>query len=118
LLLVTGCATQSTDRSAGGQAARFSAVGPLAVGLVWMASEAAYLEPDYLAAALVTYGLYDPLSPTWSVKVTLQDEGRVRVDLAMKKLATGGEGEARKVFLRQARELVVAGGFADFEVLH
>ena len=32
-------------------------------------------------------------------------------------LVTGGEGEARQVFLRNARQVVEAGGFAGFDVL-
>jgi len=39
------------------------------------------------------------------------------MDLRMKALATGGDGEARRVFLRNAREVVEAGGFAGFDVL-
>ncbi len=42
---------------------------------------------------------------------------RVRMALRMKSLFTGGDGEARQVFLRNARQLVEAGGFAGYEIV-
>ncbi|NMG02922.1 hypothetical protein [Azoarcus taiwanensis] len=35
----------------------------------------------------------------------------------MKRLATGGEGEARRIFRRNAEQLVSEGGFVAYEVL-
>jgi hypothetical protein len=114
---VLGCASEREGRGFPELAAE--AAGPVAgaVGVVWMASELSYLEPEYLAGMLVAYGIYDPLAPTWSIEVSRSGEDRVRMDLHMRRLATGGDGEARRVFLRNARELAQAGGFAGFDEL-
>lgn len=114
---VLGCASEREGPGPLDRAAGIS--GPIAgvAGVVWMASELSYLEPEYLAGMLVAYGIYDPLAPTWSIEVSRSGEDRVRMDLHMKRLASGGDGEARRVFLRNARELVQAGGFAGFDEL-
>ena len=93
--------------------------GPVAgtLGALQTASELELLEPQYLAGALIAYAIYDPLAPTWRITVTQLDEQRVRLDLRMKRLATGGEGEARRIFRRNAEQLVSEGGFVSYEVL-
>lgn len=90
----------------------------LVAGVLLAASEASYLTPDYIAGALIVYGLYDPLAPTWAIEVSRSGEDRLRMDLRMKALVTGGEGEARQVFLRNARQVMEAGGYAGFDVVH
>lgn len=107
LPLVAGC-TMLQDH--GGKAAGVA-------GGALMASELEYLEPEYLAGALIAYAIYDPLAPTWRVSVTEMDEQRMRLDLRMKALVTGGEGEARRVFERSARKLADDGGFVDYRVV-
>jgi len=87
------------------------------VGVAMTASELSLLEPEYLAGALIAYAIYDPLAPTWDVSVTRLDEERVRLDLRMKTLVTGGDGEARQIFVRNARQLAEAQGFAGFDVM-
>lgn len=88
-----------------------------AAGFGLMASELELLEPEFAAGALIAYAIYDPLAPTWQVRATQLDEGRTRLDLEMKSLATGGEGEARQVFQRNARRLAESGGFAGYDVV-
>lgn len=88
------------------------------VGAFVTASELELLEPQYLAGALVAWAIYDPLAPTWTVHATRLDEHRVRLDLKMRTLVTGGEGEAHRIFIRNARQIVEEGGFSDFEVVH
>lgn len=113
-----GCAS---GRSGAGQtgAEPLSLAGPVAgaIGLALMASELDLFEPEYIAGALVAFAIYDPLAPTWRIDVTDIGGDRLRMDLRMKALASGGEGEARRVFLRNAREVVERGGFAGFDVL-
>ncbi|MDR2209171.1 MAG: hypothetical protein LBE22_09410 [Azoarcus sp.] len=94
--------------------------GPVAgaAGGVWMAQQLGYLKPEYLAGALIAYSLYDPFAPTWEIRVTELDGGFCRIDLSMKRLATGGDGEARQTFLRAARLLVAKGSYAGFDELH
>src|SRR5690606_8315852 len=55
--------------------------------------------------------------PGWEVKVTRLDERRFRLDLRMRTLINGGDGEARTAFLRSAREIVDSGGYAAYDVL-
>ena len=87
------------------------------VGGVMMASKLSYLKPEYIAGALVAYAIYDPLAPTWTIDVRRAGDEQVRMDLRMKSLITGGEGEARQVFLRNAQRMVEAGGFAGYDVV-
>ncbi|MCL2161851.1 MAG: hypothetical protein FWH56_08245 [Betaproteobacteria bacterium] len=88
-----------------------------AVGGLLMLQQLGYLKPEYLAAGLIAYSIYDPFAPTWEIRVTELDAGYCRIDLSMKRLATGGDGEARQTFLRAARSLVAKGGYADFDEL-
>jgi hypothetical protein len=89
-----------------------------AVGTAWTLQKLSYLKPEYLASGLIAYGIYDPLAPTWEIRVTELDPEHCRIDLNMKRLTTGGDGEARRIFVRVARSLVERGGFADFDELH
>ncbi len=99
---------------------RVAEAGGMAAGIVGglaMASKLDMLGAQYLAGALVAYSIYDPLAPTWRIDVSRAGGERVRMDLRMRSLITGGEGEARQVFLRSARRMVEAGGFAGFDVI-
>ena len=87
------------------------------VGGALMASKAELLKPEFLGGALVAYAIYDPLAPTWEIKATKLDEEHVRFDLRMKSLITGGDGEARQIFARNARQMVEGRGFAGFDVV-
>jgi len=93
--------------------------GPTAgtVGGLWMLQQLGYLKPEYLAGGLIAYSIYDPFAPTWEIRVTELDTGYCRIDLNMKRLATGGDGEARQTFLRTARSLVEKGGYVGFDEL-
>ncbi|KON80253.1 hypothetical protein PA01_17845 [Azoarcus sp. PA01] len=74
-------------------------------------------DADYPPPPAVAYLPHDPQSPAWDVGVVRLDAERVRFDLRMKSLVTGGEGEARQVFVRAAQRIADAGGFAGFEVV-
>ncbi|MDR0634739.1 MAG: hypothetical protein LBF91_07155 [Azoarcus sp.] len=114
LLLLPACATLQS----GGNFLQENqgAVAGLA-GVAWTAQKLQYLKPEFLAGGLIAYGIYDPFSPTWEIKVTELDDERRRIDLNMKRLATGGDGEARQVFLRVAQALAEKGGHAGFDEL-
>jgi len=88
-----------------------------AVGGLWMMQQLGYLKPEYLAGSLIAYSIYDPFAPTWEIRVTELDVGYCRIDLNMKRLTTGGDGQARQTFLRAARSLVTKGGYAGFDEL-
>jgi hypothetical protein len=77
-----------------------------------------YLKLEYLAGGLIAYSIYDPFAPTWEINVIEHDGGFCRIDLTMKRLTTGGDGEARQTFLRAARTLAAKGHYARFDELH
>lgn len=93
--------------------------GPAAgvAGAASMASKLDLLGPEYLAGGAIAYAIYDPLAPTWDIKAVRLDEERVRFDLRMKSLVSGGEGEARQVFTRNARQFAETEGFAGYDVV-
>ncbi len=82
-----------------------------------VANAAGLLTPELSAAAAAAFFLYDPFAPNWDIEVTRLDEDRVSMRLAHKRLNSGGDGEARQVFLRNARRLVEEGGYAGYDVL-
>lgn len=86
-------------------------------GVTRMASQLDFLEPEYLAGGLIAYAIHDPFAPTWNIRATRLDETRVRFELRMKSLVSGGDGEARQVFERNARQLAESGGFAGYDVI-
>lgn len=87
------------------------------VGGVLVAQKAELLKPEFLGGALIAYAIYDPLAPTWEINATKVDEDRIRFDLRMKSLITGGDGEARQIFLRNARQLAEGQGAAGFDIV-
>lgn len=105
------------DGGADGALGLAAPVAAIAGGLA-MLGDLDLLDPEYIAGMLVAFAIYDPLAPTWRVDVREAGGERVRMALKMKSLVIGGDGEARQVFLRSARQLVEAGGFAGYEVVH
>lgn len=59
----------------------------------------------------------EPTAPNWEVKAEQMDDTRVAISLRKKRFSTGGDGEARALFQRKARELAEDNGFEDFTVL-
>lgn len=86
------------------------------VGVIGLASDA-MIKPDYMSAALMAYAIYDPAAPNWEIQVIPLDEERVRMELRFRAMVTGGDGEARTVFMRNARNYADEGGYAGFEVI-
>lgn len=60
---------------------------------------------------------FDYLLPGWNVKVAQIEPDLFRFDLRMRIVSTGGDGEARQVFQRGARDLVESGGYAGYEIV-
>jgi hypothetical protein len=87
------------------------------VGAVVTMQKLSYLKAEHLAGMLIAYAIYDPLAPTWSIKVTELETGHRRIELDMKRLSTGGDGEARQVFVRVARFLAEEDGYAGYDEL-
>lgn len=106
-LAAGGCATE-----------RNVSLAPLAVPAgVRVASAAALLTPEFMAAAAAVFFVYDPFAPNWDIRVETLDSERVRMQLRLKALHSGGDGEARQVFLRNVRRMVEEGGYAGYDIV-
>lgn len=71
----------------------------------------------YAGAAGLAYLVLDPLAPNWRIEEVRLAPGQYQLKLSMKRVHTGGDGEARQVFQRRADQLVREGGFAGYEIL-
>ena len=68
---------------------------------------------------LVNWGLYagaawlilDPLAPNWEIEQAAFPDQHYHLSLKMKRVYSGGAGEARAVFQRHARELMRQNGY-------
>ena len=87
------------------------------VGSALVADSIGLLSTPYLANGLIAYAIYDPLRPNWTIEARRTGENQILLDMQMKLLVSGGEGEARQVFMRTARKLVEEGGYAGFDVI-
>ncbi|MBU0601782.1 MAG: hypothetical protein KKD25_05195 [Gammaproteobacteria bacterium] len=68
-------------------------------------------------AAYLLYVVLDPMSPNWSIDEAKLSEDTYFLGMKMKRVHTGGDGEARMVFNRRAEQLARAGGYAGYEIL-
>ena len=105
--IAAGCSTLQQVPSA--------AVG--GASAVVLAHKAGYANFEYLAALGVAYALYDPWAPNWDLEVTALDENRLRFEMRLRALHTGGEGEARGIVKRNAGRLARERGFSGFEMI-
>jgi hypothetical protein len=68
-------------------------------------------------AGVVAYYVIEPGAPNWEVKAEQMDDTRVAISLRKKRFSIGGDGEARELFERKARQLADDNGFEGFTVL-
>lgn len=74
---------------------------------------------------VVGWGLYvgaawlilDPLAPNWEIEQASFPDRYYHLSLKMKRVYTGGAGEARVVFHQRARELMLENGFDSYAVV-
>lgn len=85
------------------------------IGGIGLAADSLF-KPQLLMGALFAWSLYDPAAPNWEIRAIPIDETSVRFELELRTLITGGEGEARTVFMRSARRFARDGGFAGFYI--
>jgi hypothetical protein len=105
-LLCSGCASTANEASK----------SPLLPDKVLRLSASTTLPLEAVAAAALAYAVIDPLAPNWSIESRPLGGGRFDVALKMKRFVTGGDGEARRVFLREAERLARSNGTADFRI--
>lgn len=74
------------------------------------------LESMLIGAAI--YYFVDPLAPNWEGELKRLSDDTYSIALRSKRFrSTGGDGEAGRVFRRNAEQLVRAGGYAGYDVL-
>lgn len=74
---------------------------------------------------VVTWGLYvgaawlilDPLSPNWEIEQADFPDRHFHLALKMKRVYTGGAGEARQVFHQRAKDLMRQNGYDGYSVV-
>jgi hypothetical protein len=69
------------------------------------------------AYAGAAYLILDPLAPNWNIEQAQFTDERYHLSLHMKRVYTGGAGEARVVFHQRAKTLVKERGFDGYQVL-
>lgn len=68
----------------------------------------------YGAAA---YLILDPLAPNWEIEEASFPENHFHLAMKMKRVYSGGAGEARVVFQQRAKELMRRGGFDGYTIV-
>jgi hypothetical protein len=63
------------------------------------------------------YLVLDPLAPNWEIEEAQFPEQHYHMALKMKRLYTGGAGEAQQVFRQRAQELMRRNGYRDYAVM-
>lgn len=74
---------------------------------------------------VVSWGLYagiawmvlDPMAPNWEIEQASFPDRYYHLSLKMKRVYTGGAGEARVVFHKRAKELMRRNGFDTYSVV-
>ena len=69
------------------------------------------------AYAGAAYLILDPYAPNWDIEEAPLPKNQIHFALKMKRVYSGGGGEARSVLHRRAKELVQYGGFEGYELL-
>ncbi|MBX3664111.1 MAG: hypothetical protein KF834_00365 [Burkholderiales bacterium] len=105
-LLLSGCTGTANE----------AAKNPLLPDKALRLSASTTLPLEAVAAAALVFAVIDPLAPNWAIESRPLGEGRYGVALTMKRFVTGGEGEARQVFRREAERLARSNGAADFRI--
>lgn len=70
-----------------------------------------------LALGVAVYLVVDPLGPNWRIEETRLAENLFRITLRRKPFATGGDGEAVRVFQRRAENIARDHGYAGYTIL-
>lgn len=68
----------------------------------------------YGAAA---YLILDPLNPNWEIEEARFPDSHYHLSFKMKRVYSGGAGEARAVFHQRAKELMRRDGYTSYQVL-
>ncbi|HMM54926.1 MAG TPA: hypothetical protein PKC23_07915 [Candidatus Desulfobacillus sp.] len=81
-------------------------------------SPSIHLSLEEMLAGAAIYYFVDPLAPNWKGEMQRLDGDTYSISLRSKRFrSTGGDGEAGRVFRRNAAQIVREGGFAGYVVL-
>jgi hypothetical protein len=90
----------------------------IGAAVVTLADSGSLFGLETLAAGAVIYALYDPAAPNWSIEVEeIEQDEHYRLHLKHKALHTGGDGEARQVFQRNAQKVARDNDMPAFEIV-
>lgn len=100
---------------------QFPAQGPIIPDTTLNLTKAIQIPLD----KVVSWGLYagiawmvlDPLAPNWEIEQASFPDRHYHLSLKMKRVYTGGAGEARVVFHQRAKELMRRNGFDNYSVI-
>ena len=69
------------------------------------------------AYASVAYLILDPLAPNWDIEQAAFPDSYFHLSLKMKRVYSGGAGEARVVFNQRAKDLMRQNGYESYEIV-
>ena len=69
------------------------------------------------AYASVAYLSLDPLAPNWDIEQAAFPDSYFHLSLKMKRVYSGGAGEARVVFNQRAKDLMRQNGYESYEIV-
>ena len=87
---------------------------------IWITENNSFAQDNassFVMAGGDPYGAPEPFAPNWEIREARLGAELYHLSLRMKRLHTGGDGEARTAFHRRAAQLARAGGFAGYVVL-
>lgn len=109
-LLLAGCASGGNGSGGNGM----DQEEPMAGQMLRMGGVALASLQGAAAGALMF--VVDPLAPNWRIETRSLGGGRYGIALKMKHFATGGDGEAHQVFLREAGRIAEERGGKEYRI--
>lgn len=118
LMVASGCTTWPGP---GGHTGLLPAQGPIIPDTTLNLTPSVAISLEKLvfwgAYAGAAYLILDPLAPNWEIEQAAFPDNHYHLSLKMKRVYTGGAGEARVVFQQRAKDLMRIGGYDDFRIL-
>ncbi len=120
LLGLSGCGAMNYP-GATGLSGEFPAQGPIIPDTTLVLSKSTQIPLE----KIVSWGLYagaawliiDPLAPNWEIEQASFPDQHFHLMLKMKRVYSGGAGEARIVFQQRAKDLMRQNGYDGFAII-
>jgi len=116
MLGLAGCGALRNDGPLGTDGSG-SAVTPVIPNKSLQLSSSLRVPLEGIALGVALYLVVDPLSPNWRIEEARLAEDRFRIALRRKPFATGGDGEAVRVFHRRAGQIARDHRYASYAIL-